>query len=190
MRSLILVLIVSMTFFDSHSQNKELTLVLSRIEIKCENEELLDVLSKIVSHEQEKYGKVDTLYYDFLISRTSENIRGNIDNYESVYITGIDTRWSIPPRAFKSILGYIRFDNMFFIVSNGGGFSQDYFSNLFLIKNIKRPFAFKEYKDIEVVEDDDTVVRIWCRFLYKEGNIKVFDTSCRDNNGDLYLFKK
>ena len=164
MRTIVLVLLVSMSYFDSYSQNKKQALVLSEIEIKCENKKLLDVLSKIVSHEQEKYGNADTLYYDFLISRTEKNIRENIDNYESIYITGIDTSWSMPSSAFESILGYIKFDNIFFIVSDGGGFPQDYFSEVFSIKSSKKPFLFKEFKNIEVDEDDDTVVRIWCHF--------------------------
>jgi hypothetical protein len=189
MRIIIVVLMIFTSFFNSYSQNNRQSLVLNQIEIKSENKELLVVLNRIVSYQQLKYGTSDTLYYDFLISKTEKNIRENIDNYESIYITGIGASWSMPSSAFKSVLGYIEFGNIIFIVSDGGGFPQDYFSNVFSIKGFEKTFVFKEFKDKEVVEDDDTVVRIWCQFFYKKGNIKLFDSSCRDNNGDLYLFK-
>jgi hypothetical protein len=188
MRIILVILIVFMSFFGSYSQNNRLALILNQIEIKCENKELLVVLNKIVSHQQLKYGNSDTLYYEFLISKSKKNIRELIGNYESIYITGIDESWPMPSSAFKSVLGYIEFGNIIFIVSDGGGFPQDYFSNVFSIKGSEKIFIFKEFKNKEVDEDDDTVVRIWCQFFYKKGNIKLFDSSCRDNNGDLYLF--
>lgn len=174
--------------FDSYSQNKRLALVLNQIEIKCENKELLIVLNKVVSHQQSKYGGMDTLYYHFLISKSEKNIRESIGNYESIYLTDIDASWSMPSSALMNILGYIEFGNVIFIVSNGGGFPKDYFSSIFLIKDSEKTFVFQEFNNKEVSEDDDTVIRIWCQFFYKNGDIIIFDSSCRDNNGDLSLF--
>lgn len=179
---------VFISFFDSYSQNNRLALVLNQIEIKCENKELLTVLNKVVSHQQLKYGTTDTLYYDFLISKSEKNIRESIGNYESIYLTGIDSSWSMPSSAFKNILGYIEFGNIIFIVSDGGGFPKDYFSSIFSIKDSQKTFLFQEFNNKEVSEDDDTVIRIWCQFIYKKGDIKIFDSSCRDNNGVLSLF--
>lgn len=188
MRITIAVLMVFFSSLNSYSQNNRLTLVLNKIEIKCENKELLIVLNKIVSHQQSKYGTTDTLYYDFLISKSEKHIRESIGNYESIYLTGIDSSWSMPSNAFKSILGYIEFGNIIFIVSDGGGFPKDYFSSVFSFKNSEKTFVFQEFKNKDVSEDDDTVIRIWCQFFYKKGDIKIFDSSCRDNNGDLSLF--
>lgn len=188
MRITIAVLMVFISSLNSYSQNNILTLVLNKIEIKCENKELLIVLNKIVSHQQSKYGTTDTLYYDFLFSKSEKHIRESIGNYESIYLTGIDSSWSMPSNAFKSILGYIEFGNIIFIVSDGGGFPKDYFSSVFSFKNPEKTFVFQEFKNKEVSEDDDKVIRIWCQFFYKKGDIKIFDSSCRDNNGELSLF--
>jgi hypothetical protein len=189
MRKIVLMSFVFMGFFNSFAQNTGTTLVLSKLEIKDGNDDLIEILNRITLNEQKNYGKLDTLLYYFLIARTHENLKKALDNYESVYITGINDEWPMPCKAFSSILGYIEVGNLFFIVSDGGGFPKDYFSNLFLVKDIKKSFTLSEYKEKEIFEEDDSVIRIWCHFLHKDGLFKVFETSCYDNNGLLYLFE-
>lgn len=184
MRNLILILIASFVFFDSYSQENVITLELRKIEVKCENNELVNVLNKIVANEQEKYGKLDTLFYDLLVSNSTDDLRRNIESHGSIYITGIEARWPMPSKAFKSILGYIQFGNIIFIVSDVGCFYQGYFS----LMDTKRIFSFIEFEEVDFVIDDDRIIRIMCHFLYKDGNIRVFKSSCWDKNGDLNLF--
>ncbi len=191
MRIRILMSIIFMGLFNSFAKNAGTTLVLNQLEIKDGNNDLLEILSKISYYEQKNYGKSDTLLYDFLIARTHEDLRIAMDNHESVYITGIDNEWPKPSKAFSSILGYVEVENIIFIVSDGGGFPKNYFSHIFLVKDFKKSFTLAEYKEeIEVEEDDDSVVRIWCHFLYKDGRFKILETSCHDNNGLLYLFEE
>ena len=186
----ILISIIFMGLLNTFAQNTDTTLVLNQLEIKDSNDNLVEILNKISFNEQKNYGKLDTLLYEFLISRTPENLRIAMNNHESVYITGINDEWPMPSKAFSSILGYIEVDNLFFIVSDGGGFPKDYFSNIFFVKDIKKSFSLSEYKEKEIFEEDDSVIRIWCHFLYKDGRFKILETSCYDNNGLPYLFEE
>lgn len=186
----ILISIIIMGLFNSFAQSTDITLDLSQLEVKEGNDDLVEILNVISFNEQKNYGKLDTLLYDFLISRTHENLRKAMCDHESVYITGNNDEWPMPCKAFGSILGYIEIDNIFFIVFNGGGFPKDYFSNLFIIKDTKKSFTLSEYKEKEFLGEDDSVIRIWCHFLYKDGQFKILDPSCHDNNGLLYLFKE
>jgi hypothetical protein len=188
MRLIVVIVLFFLSNFNSYSQERRLALALKQIEIDSEKTELFAVLNKIVSHQKFKYGSSDTLCYYFLISKSDKSISERIGNFESIYITGIDTSWPMPPSAFMNVLGYIEFGNIIFIVSDGGGFSRDYFSGVFSNLGSERTFLFKEFNNKEVKVDDDTVIRIWCHFFYKEGDIKVFDSSCHDNNGGLSLF--
>ncbi len=172
---------------NTFAQNSDITLVLNQLEIKDGNNKLVEILNKISVNEQKNYGKSDSLLYDFSISRTHEDLRIAINNQESVYITGIDDEWPMSSKAFSSILGYIQIDNLFFIVSDGGGFPKDYFSNFFCVNDVTKSFTLSKYKEKKVIEEDDSVIRIRCHFLYKDGQFKILWNSCCDNKGLLKI---
>ena len=184
MRIRILISFIFIGLFNSFAQNADTTLVLSRLKIQ-EGNDLIEILRKISLNEQKNYGKSDTLLYDFIIARTNEKYREPMDNHESVYIGGIDDEWH--SKSFGGILGYIEVDNIYFIVSYGG-FPKDYFSNVFLVEDIKTSFTKHEYKEKEVYEEDDSVIRIWCVLLYKDGQFKTPPSCCHNNNSLLHLF--
>ncbi len=179
MYRIIIISIIFIGSFNSFSQDNYATLVLNELKIKDDN--LINILKEISINEQEKYGKSDELLYEFSISRTHESIRKAMDNHESVYIEGVEDEWPIPSRFFNSVLGYIKIGNIFFIVSDGSSFPKDYFSNLFSITNIKKSFTLLEYKEKAVFSDDDSVIRVWYHFLYKDGQFKLVETLCNNN---------
>ena len=69
MRTKILFLFIIMGLVNSSAQNTDITIVLNRLKIQDGNE-LIEILNKIGLNEQEKYGKSDTLLYEFIIART------------------------------------------------------------------------------------------------------------------------
>lgn len=164
------------------------TLQIHNIEILDSNSTLIDIIDKISCYEKSVFGCNDTLLYGILLTKTSINRLKMMDSLNSVYLTGLDNYWPLPDTSLNNIIGFVKRDNIYFIIYHGGGFTHNYWYQVFHINSKSEAFTLSPYKsDANIIDDDDSVIRLWCHFFYKDGHFYIKENSCYDNEKILNL---
>ncbi len=162
------------------------TLVLNKLEIFSDSTNLGFLLKEVADNQLEKYSHIDSLVYLLDISKTHDKNREIMNYHESVYLVGVkdELPWD------NHLLGFVEVNGVFFIISIGG-LEEKYYMNIFSKTNCYASFKLSGSGNRDYLIGDDSIVRLECRFLYKDNNF-VIDKGCEcyDEDGDLDLLCK
>lgn len=180
-----LIIVLALLNISVHvcSQNETVSITLPRLEIEQGNPCLSELLQKIADYERHLYGEKDTLLYEFLFSKTPEYLANTYKNYDHIYVTGVGQEWPVPKKSLTGIIGYIQIGNIFFLIHDGGGFPENFFSRIFSENKCDaKDFERNNHSEKVVTEDDDSVIRTWCHLLYKDDSFVVLESPWMKRN--------
>ncbi|ANQ48176.2 hypothetical protein MY04_0794 [Flammeovirga sp. MY04] len=124
--------------------------------------------------------------YKISIQKTPESYREHISNAESVYITGVNDSLLWNGDDFSTIIGYVKKGNIIFIFIVDNELKEEVLNNVLKASHLKKSINIKIGKQEDVVQDDDSIFGLWCKYYYKDAIFTSIDNKQCYNNQEVF----